>query len=151
MDLDPPVCADRSGSVPNVVPLRLTRECSEIGALVGPFWSESKTLEALAVENRDTLAEMRETGALLGMETADGHVVYPVIQFETRDGAVWVKPDLVQFFTALTNQDAWTIGVLLHTPAPELGGLTPLMWVSQKMEVDTLLDFARRLAHEWSH
>ena len=152
MDQDPRVTGNMThGSASNVVPMRPSLGRSEMGDLVGPFWTEGKTIEALGVESRDVLAGMRGARTLLGMEGADGDCFYPVIQFETRDGAVWVKPALIQFFTALRDRDPWTVGVLLHTPAPELDGLTPAIWVRQELDVDTLVDYARRLAHEWAH
>jgi hypothetical protein len=123
---------------------------NELAALVGPFWSEAKTCEALDA-SAESLAARRETGTLLGLVTADEDRVYPVFQFARRhDGSVETKPAVVAMLEPLRSFDPWTVAVLLHTPAPELDDSTPIEWAREGGAPDALRDLAQVVAKEWA-
>ena len=122
---------------------------NEIAALIGPVWSEKSTCESLGVAS-SALASLREAGEILGLVTGDGVTVYPVWQFRRREAMVEVKPNLIPAFRALCGFDAWTVAVLLHTPSPELDGLTPLDWLTARHDPDAVSDLARVVAREWA-
>lgn len=122
---------------------------SDMGDLVGPFWTAEHARKMLGL-TRSGMAERRKSGSILAMED-NGDFFYPVNQFETHQGVVRVRPGLRSFLIGLKAQDSWTVGVLLHTPAPELDDSTPLEWVRQKRDQDVLAAYAHRLTHEWSH
>jgi hypothetical protein len=122
----------------------------DLASLLGPFWSATRAREALGLASRQALNERRRSGSVLGLKTASNDIVYPVSQFQRRDGRVEVKPLLVPFLRTLRGHDPWAVATLLHTPAPELGGLTPLAWLKRGGEhVDALEDLARTVAREW--
>jgi hypothetical protein len=124
---------------------------NELADLVGPFWTSARTREALGVSSRQALDSRRRTGSVLGVKSTDGDRFYPVSQFHKRaDGGIEVKPALVPFLRTLRGFDAWTVAVLLHTPAPELADLTPLDWVRHGKDPKALEDLARAVAREWS-
>lgn len=122
---------------------------NEIADRVGPMWSGQKVRRALAV-SAGVLDARRESGEVLGLVTTDGVVVYPVSQFQRREGRVEVKPALVPFLRVLRQFDAWAVAMLLHTPAPELDGMTPLDWLGQGHEPTALHGLADVVAREWS-
>lgn len=126
-------------------------DTNELAAVVGPFWTEGKVCDALSIDAQ-VLASRRESGTVLGLTTTtDGVWVYPVSQFHRRDdGTVEVKPPLVPFLQALRAFDAWTVAVILHTPAPELDDTTPLDWIRQDGSAETLSALATALVREWS-
>ena len=125
-------------------------EPNEIADLLAPFWSASRTAEALGV-TADELEERSAARAVLGTTTTDGSTVYPIWQFHRlKDGTVEVKPDFVAFFTALQGiTDPWTIAIVLRTPAPELGGSTPEDWIHAKGDLATLMNYAHLIASEF--
>lgn len=131
----------------------MDRRCetaANITDLVGPLWSADKTQRALGVPTRAAMRNLCETGSLLGLPTADGVVFYPVAQFETHGGQTRVKPALQHFMVALRERDPWTVAVLLNTPADELDGHTPLVWVRREGDTGTLLEYANIVAAEFS-
>lgn len=122
---------------------------NELAALVGPCWAEAQVASALAVPP-ESLAVLRAEGAVLGLLAADGVWVYPVEQFEQPDGCVEVRPGLLPVFRALREHDPWAVAVLLHTPAPELGGATPLGWLTAGESPDAFSALAVAVAREWA-
>ena len=123
---------------------------NEIAALIGPFWTESKVCDVLGVA-ADELAVRRAEGTVLALTSTDGDTFYPVDQFQRRgDERLEVRAALVPLLRTLRSFDAWTVAVLLHTPAPELGGLTPLDWARQGGTEGTLADLALVVSREWA-
>ncbi len=125
----------------------------DVNALVtwaGPFWSGKKVREELGLASRQALDARRRAHAVLGVKTSDGAVIYPVWQFERRRRGVEVRPGVARLLSVLGRHDEWAVAVLLNTPAPELGGLTPLNWLRQGNDEATLMDFARAVDDEWS-
>jgi hypothetical protein len=112
-------------------------------------WSQGRTCEALSV-SRAELADFRRAGSVLGLTTADGDLVYPVSQFQRREGTVEVRPALVPFLRALRGFDPWAVAVLLHTPAPELDNATSLDWARDGADPATLAAYAAVAAREWA-
>jgi hypothetical protein len=122
---------------------------NEIADLVGPFWSGAKVSDELGV-SAGVLDARRESGEVLGLVTVDGVIVYPVSQFQRREGRVEVKPAMVPVLRAWRQFDGWTVAVLLSTPAPELDDLTPLAWLDQGREPAALRSLTDAVALEWN-
>lgn len=122
---------------------------SEMAELVAPVWSAEHARRVLGI-SRPAMLDRRKTGSLLAVQSSDGDFFYPVSQFEKQAGKVRVKPALRQFMMALRDHDPWTIAVLNHTPAPELDDLTPLDWVRERRDAQTLADYARVLKAEFA-
>ncbi|MFC7500928.1 hypothetical protein [Nocardioides sp. GCM10030258] len=124
---------------------------NELAELLGPFWSEARVRNALGVLTQQDLASRRRDGSVLGLESSDGVVVYPVSQFHRRpDGCTEVKPDLVPVLQTLSEFDPWAVGLFLQTPAPELDDLTPLEWMRTNRPAEGLEQLAQVLAREWA-
>ncbi|MDN4161134.1 hypothetical protein [Nocardioides abyssi] len=77
-------------------------------------------------------------------------MLYPLAQFVKRDGVVVVRDGVLRMLEALREQDSWTVAVLLHTPAAELDGLTPLQWMREGRPVEVLAEYAKVLRRELS-
>ena len=122
---------------------------NEIAEVVGACWSQNKVLTALGVTS-EALAAWRSTGRILGLLTSDGARVYPVTQFQRREGAVEVRPALLPVLRALRGFDPWAVAVLLHTPAPELDDASPLGWLSDGGAPEVLARLAETVAREWA-
>lgn len=126
------------------------REPNELAVFVGPVWSETKASQSLGVKP-DGLGALASVGGVLRLVTADGEAVYPVWQFSRRGGQVEVKPGLVPLFRVLSGFDGWTVALLLHTPAPELEGLSPLDWLAAEgRDAEAVANLAVVAAREWS-
>lgn len=124
---------------------------NELADLLGPFWSGARVREALGIPTRQALDSRRRSGSVLGLKTGHGTRLYPLFQFQRhRGGRVEVKPALVPVLRTLRGFDAWAVGVLLHTTAPELDGLTPLEWTRRHRSPDAIANFARSVARNWS-
>jgi hypothetical protein len=122
---------------------------SELADMVAPLWTAEHTRRVLKL-SRPTMLDRRKAGSLLALKTTDGDFFYPVSQFERRDGKVQVKPALRKFMMVLRDRDPWTVAILIHTPAPELGDLTPLDWVRQGRDSKPLLDYAHVVNTEYA-
>lgn len=120
---------------------------NELVSLLAPFWTAERARSALEI-SRTSMAERRTRRSVLGLRTTDGDFFYPVAQFERAGGQVRVRPALRTFFMALREHDPWTVGVYLHTPAPELDDLTPLDWARSGRDPETLKTYAQVLDAE---
>lgn len=122
---------------------------NELAALIGPVWSAEGACSHLGIGS-DVLASRQGDGEVLGLVTSDGDTVYPVFQFWRLDGRVEVRPDLIPVFQTLQGFDGWAVAALLHTPAPELEGTTPLQWLRAGRDGRVLDTLAGVVAREWS-
>src|SRR5690625_3553148 len=122
-----------------------------LAELAGPVWTGSKVQAELGLNSRQALEYRRKSGSVLGVKTADGMVLYPILQFYRTAGGTAVKPGIASMFRVLCEIDPWSVLVLLHTPAEELGGSTPLEWERHhRGEADSLVELARAFAAEWN-
>lgn len=125
-------------------------ERNELAELIGPFWTARRVCAALGL-SPDALDIRRADGTVLALSSADGVVVYPVSQFQRHpDGTTEVRPALIPVLQALHAYDPWAVAVLLHTPAPELDGTTPLDWLGAGGDQAPLTRLAEAVAWEWS-
>ncbi len=144
---DPAAVAE---SLSDVIMLMPHGSTNELARLLAPFWSAVKVRQVFDGASRQLLAERRKSGTLLGLKTSDGDIVYPVFQFQQREGRVEVRPGLVPMLRVLRRFDPWSVAVLLHAPAPELRGRTPLSWVREGRPAAPLIELAEAVAREWS-
>lgn len=98
----------------------------------------------------DALVELSLDHRLLALVSADGLRVYPVWQFHRRDRHVEVKPSLLPVFDALSRFDGWTVAALLHTPARELSGSTPLNWLAGRGDLQAVMTLAIAIVDDWT-
>lgn len=115
-------------------------------------WAASPTLGILHA-NSSVPAVVRAgflAGRLLGVTTTDGDTFFPLFQFESDRGAVWVRPSLVPFLRRLRDRDPWTVGVLVLTAADELGGSTPVDWIREGGDEAELAEYAEILDAEFN-
>lgn len=119
---------------------------NEIAELLAPFWTKRRTSEALLLTCDEVMRRVEE-GVVLGLPTEPVRMFFPVWQFHRlRDGTVEVKPGIAVLISAFHRLlQPWTIGIVLRTPASELGGLTPEQWVRARGDVVTLTRYARRV------
>ncbi|GAA2730823.1 hypothetical protein GCM10009867_03080 [Pedococcus aerophilus] len=87
---------------------------------LGPFYDTAGLVSWLGI-SRQALFDRVRRGTVLACRTADGHLVYPSLQFG-RNGAV--RPGVVEAVGAFTRRgvDGWSIGAWLTTPTPVFGG-----------------------------
>lgn len=135
--------------------LNASAEPNELADLLGPFWSEAHTRNVLDRELSGSYAKSVATGSVLGVVSSDGDVFYPVFQFRREpagpEAGVRVDPALVPVLRILRDLDPWTVGVFLHTPAPELDDQTPLACLrSEPGGPVAVLELAQVVALEWA-
>jgi hypothetical protein len=129
-------------------------DINELATLLGPYWSTENTRRRLGYPSLRDIETSRLSGFLLGLETADRLFIYPVWQFEKEhqpDGETTVvRLALLPILRTLRTYDPWTVAVLIHTPAPELDGQTPLDWARAHKPPQALANLAQTVAREWS-
>lgn len=98
-------------ALPNVHPL---------DAPLGPFYDTAGLVAWLGV-SRQALFDRVQRGTILACRTADGHLVYPSLQFG-RDGTV--RPGVSDAVRAMARQgvDGWTVGAWLTTESAAFDG-----------------------------
>lgn len=94
---------------------------NELAALVGPFWSAERVCLMLGSISLDEFGQRTASGEVLGRHDIRRRHGLSHQQFREREGATLVIPIVQRFTRALQHLDAWTIAVLLNTPAAELG------------------------------
>lgn len=122
----------------------------ELAETVGPFWSAAKVAAEFGGITRQALKQRRDRGTLLGVKSADGEIFYPISQFRRSGGHIQVKPGQLEILKALKGADAWSVAVLMHTPAPELDNATPLEWEARGGEPGASLALAQKVRQEWN-
>lgn len=87
---------------------------------LGPFYDTAGLIAWLGI-SRQALFDRVRRGTVLACRTADGHLVYPSLQFG-RNGAV--RAGVVEAVGAFTRRgvDGWSVGAWLTTPTPVFGG-----------------------------
>ena len=87
---------------------------------LGPFYDTSGLITWLGI-SRQALFDRVRRGTVLACRTADGHLVYPSLQFG-RNGAV--RPGVIDAVGAFARRgvDGWAIGAWLTTPSPLFEG-----------------------------
>lgn len=87
---------------------------------LGPFYDTAGLIAWLGI-SRQALFDRVRRGTVLACRTADGHLVYPSLQFG-RNGAV--RPGVVEAIGAFTRRgvDGWSVGAWLTTPTAVFDG-----------------------------
>ncbi len=113
--------------------------------LVGPFY-DTPRVQALLDVSKQAVSDRRKHGSVMAMRTGDGLWVYPVFQFEGRR----IKPALTGVLRLFRGYDGWTACVWLTTTHDELGGRSPLTWLTQGLDEGVVLRLAAHAAHQWA-
>ena len=87
---------------------------------LGPFYDTTGLVAWLGI-SRQALFDRVRRGTVLAGRTADGHLVYPSLQFGR---AGQVRPGVQEAVGAFTRRgvDGWTVGAWLTTPSPVFEG-----------------------------
>lgn len=123
---------------------------NRLAEAVGPFWTSETVMRTLGIPTRQALHSRIRSGSLLAVKTSDGKLLFPLSQFVRTRGAVLVKPGLQTVFRILRQEDPWAVALLLHAPAQELQGHTPLEWVAATGPDVALEELARNTYDEWN-
>ena len=119
---------------------------------IGPFYDTAGLMLWLGV-TRQALADRERRGTLLACRTADGHLLYPVLQFG-RNGQV--RPGVVDAVGILkrAGADGWAIGTWLTTPTTAFDADSAVDYLvvhrSSKEAVDRVRAVATADASGWS-
>jgi hypothetical protein len=87
---------------------------------LGPFYDTAGLVSWLGI-SRQALFDRVRRGTVLACRTADGHLVYPSLQFG-RNGVV--RPGVLEAVGAFTRHgvDGWSVGAWLTTPSAVFDG-----------------------------
>lgn len=121
---------------------------NELVSRLGPFW----TLEKVSAELSLTPVEVERAVSdadVLGLRTEDGLAVFPVSQFLRIAGQVRVRAGVQAMLSELREEDAWSVGLLFATPAPELNNVSPYDAEKDGATPEELAEFARIVRREW--
>jgi hypothetical protein len=117
--------------------------------LLGPFYSGSQVAKLLGGISRQAVADRRERRTLLGLKTADGIVVYPTFQFNSRNEVLAGLSEILQCFRD-SGVDDWTLAGWLVSSMAALGGRSVLEAVRNGEDPKPLLTLARDAARRFS-
>lgn len=117
---------------------------------VGPLWSTRKVRAELGGVSTQAVHQRADRGTLWALPTSDGAIVFPTFQFVRRNGRLETKRGLQVMFKILRGEDPWAVAVLMNTPAPELGEVSPVDWERRGGSMDALESLAHALVREWS-
>lgn len=118
----------------------------------GPFYDTTGLASWLAV-TRQALADRVRRGTLLACRTAEGHLLYPVLQFGRN---AEVRPGVVDAVGILgrAGADGWTIATWLTTPSPVFSGQSAVdhlvLHRSSQAAVDLVVTAAEADAARWA-
>ena len=118
----------------------------------GPFYETAGLASWLGV-SRQALADRARRGTLLACRTAEGHLLYPVLQFG-RNGEV--RPGVVDAVGILgrAGADGWTIATWLTTPSAIFTGQSAVdhlvLHRSSVAAVDLVVTAAEADAARWA-
>ncbi len=119
---------------------------------LGPFYDTTGLLAWLGI-SRQALFDRVRRGTVLACRTADGHLVYPSLQFG-RNGAV--RPGVQDAVGAFTRRgaDGWSIGAWLTTPSALFDGQSAVDYLvvhrSSAAAVARVAEAARADAAVWA-
>jgi hypothetical protein len=136
--------ADRMlAALPNVHPLDQP---------LGPFYDTAGLVAWLGI-SRQALFDRIRRGTVLACRTADGHLLYPSLQFG-RNGTVRAGiQDAVGVFTR-RGADGWSIGAWLTTPSDVFEGQSAVDYLvvhrSSAAAVARVVEAARADASAWT-
>jgi hypothetical protein len=127
---------------------RADRPVNPVASRLAPFWSHQKVSSELGTDGPG-LDAAAAAGDVLGLETSDGVVVFPVAQFERVAGRVRVRPGVRSMLHELRNDDQWSVAQLLTAPASELGDTSPYEAVEAGADLRDLVAYARLIHAQW--
>ncbi|MCL4414233.1 MAG: hypothetical protein M1522_05705 [Actinobacteria bacterium] len=128
--------------------LALLPEPSPWAKEVGPVYRSEQVRRLLGGVSRQALADRERRRTILALHTADGHVVYPVFQFE---GPRIVRglAEVLQVLEA-APVDRWTLTAWLRAPQDALEKTSVADWLRSGRSVEPLLALARATATRWA-
>jgi hypothetical protein len=120
----------------------------EMAARVAPLWSREKVRSELGFNDAALWAAVA-AGDVLGLETSDGALVFPVAQFERVAGQARVCPGVRAMLRELQGDERWSVALVLAASAPELGDVSPYDAVKSGADSRDLANFARVVHSYW--
>lgn len=126
-----------------------TQNGNAMAEKVGPFYETSGLVVWLDI-TKQGLQRRRDTNAIIGCKTQEGHHVYPVWQFQ-EDGTL--IPGLRDVLKVLATgiQDGWTWALWLTSELPgQLDGISAVQWLTECRDPQAVLDIAREDATAWA-
>lgn len=118
----------------------------------GPFYDTTGLAAWLGV-TRQALADRVRRGTLLACRSAEGHLLYPVLQFGRN---AEVRPGVVDAVGILgrAGADGWTVATWLTTPSPVFAGQSAVdhlvLHRSSQAAVDLVVTAAEADASRWA-
>jgi hypothetical protein len=117
-------------------------ETNDLDAGVGPFYDTAGLVKWLGI-TRQAIFQRVRSGTLLGVQSSDGHWMYPSFQFTDKGEPL---PRLREVVGAINpgNTDAWGTAIWLNYPMSKLGGSTPAEALRTDL-ADTVVTTASRI------
>lgn len=113
--------------------------------LVGPFYSASQATKVCGEISQEALEDRTEHREILGLQTADGVLVYPAFQFDEQNRIVQGLPEVFQCFPADCVND-WALAGWLVSPLQTLDGKSVVHWLRDGEDLASALVLARDAA-----
>lgn len=117
--------------------------------LVGPFYSASQVARICGGISSRALEDLRKRRAVLGLETADGVLVYPAFQFDEQNRMIQGLSQVLQCFP-VEPVYGWALAGWLVSPLRALDGISVVHWLREGKDLAPVLVLARDTAHRLS-
>lgn len=117
--------------------------------LVGPFYSVSQAAKVCGGISLEALEDRTEHREVLGLQTADGVLVYPAFQFDEQNRIVQGLPQVLRCFP-VEPLYGWALAGWLVSPLRALDGVSVVQWLRKGKDLAPVLVLARDTAHRLS-
>jgi hypothetical protein len=135
---------------PNAAQLEWQQGINSLVERVGSLWSADRVIQALGLDDHGALEQAVADGAVLGLQTSDGVLVYPVWQFHRTADGVAVLPGLLPVISALHEHISWSLATWIRMPSPEIGGRTVLEVATDDPDNEALRSLVQQFNRELS-
>jgi len=98
-------------------------ETNDLDAAVGPFYDTAGLARWLGI-NKEAIASRVSSRNILGVQSSDGHWIYPAFQFTDKGEPLPRLREVVDAINPDTT-DAWGTAIWLNHSMSKLGGRTP--------------------------
>jgi hypothetical protein len=129
--------------------LALVPEPSPWDAALGPCYSSRGVARLLGGVSRQAVAERRARRRLLGLRTADGELVYPAFQFDSRGQVVSGLAEVLACFASAPVDD-WTVAGWIAMSHASLEGSSVAAWLQHGGDLGVAVALARDAARRFS-
>lgn len=124
----------------------LVPRASPWSKVVGPVYTTAQVRTLFGSASRQAVADRVKRHTLLALRTSDGHIVYPVFQFEGRDVVSGLSSVLHDVGDAV---DDWTLASWLRAPQPLLSRQSVVGYLAKRGYDEAVAEVTGAAVQRW--